>query len=94
VDVAFKSWEAKHGQEPDWKEKDFSGLSKLLRRRQGITLDEFRQRWTRYLDDSEEFVRKQGHSLAYFCSKFDAYIGTGSGRPPLTGSTPRPRITQ
>lgn len=71
---AERTWTERFGSMPTWMRKDFIGLSRTLRRHRGLTLEEFADRWGRYLQDSDAFVARQGYSLAYFCSRFDAYI--------------------
>jgi len=72
---AEKSWPATHsGNKPTWGAKDFAQLARILRRHRELTLEEFSARWGRYLADSDSWVAKQGHSLAFFCSRFDSYI--------------------
>lgn len=73
-EYAFEGWKAKFGQAPTWSAKDFTGLARLLKSKPTLTLDEFKARWTHYLADADPFVGKQGHSLAFFCSRFDSYI--------------------
>lgn len=74
VDFAYRSFEVKHGQKPAWGGKDFNGLKALLNRNQTLTPAELERRWEHYLASTESFTVKQGGSLAYFCSKFDAFI--------------------
>lgn len=84
VDFAYHSFEAKHRQPPAWAEKDFKNLKALLKRNQAHALEELERRWTHYLSSTEAFTVKQGDSLAYFCSKFDAFISgpiTEKGKP-------------
>jgi len=51
-----------------------------------MPIEEFKARWDRFLQDDEEFVAEQGHSLACFCSHFDAYIWRpGLDLPGFTG---------
>ena len=59
---------------PSWGVKDFVQLARLMRNHMEIPGKEFSARWKRYLADTDPFVKKQGYSLAFFCSKFDSYI--------------------
>ena len=92
VDFAYGSFEAKHGQKPDWNGKDFNGLKALLGKNQSLTLAELERRWTHYSGSTEPFTAKQGDSLAYFCAKFDAFIagpilaGKGNSNGKLVGT--------
>jgi hypothetical protein len=54
--------------------KDLVQLRRLLRLRPDLGLEEFAGRWHRYIHDNGPFIERQGHSLAFFCSRFDAYI--------------------
>jgi hypothetical protein len=74
VDFAFRSFEAKHGQKPNWDGKDFRNLASLLKRNQTLTSAELERRWQNYSSSTEPFTQKQGESLAYFCAKFDSFI--------------------
>lgn len=74
VDFASKDFEAKHGQKPTWLGKDFKTLSLMLAKAPGLGLSELRSRWTNYMESTEAFTRKQGGSLAYFCSHVDAFM--------------------
>lgn len=74
VDFAYRTFEAKHRQKPTWSGKDFNSLKALLGKNQSLTLAELERRWTHYARSTEPFTTKQGDSLAYFCSKFDAFI--------------------
>jgi len=73
-EYAFSRWTRKFGQQPTWAEKDYVMLSRLLKRQPGLTVEEFRSRWMRYLADADLFIAKQEYSLAFFCSRFDAYL--------------------
>ena len=73
VEFAHKTFEQKHSQKPTWIGRDYKALAELLKHSSVTTLD-FRRRWQNYLASSESFTVKQGHSLAYFCSKFDAFL--------------------
>lgn len=74
VDFAYRSYEAKHAQKPNWNEKHFNGLKALLKRNQTLTLAELERRWQHYSGSTEPFTANQGDSLAYFCSNFDRFI--------------------
>lgn len=74
VDFAYKTFEAKHRQRPNWNGKDFDNLKNLLRNSQTLNVQELERRWGHYLASTEPFTAKQGGSLGYFCSKFDAFI--------------------
>ena len=80
---AYDSWQAKFRAKPSWGPKDFAQLARLLRRQRDLSLDEFSARWKRYLADPDSFVAKQGYSLSFFCSRFDAYLDRNSQVPEL-----------
>jgi len=73
IQHARVTWAAKFKAKPSWSGKDDGLLSGLLRRRRDLTLEEFKARWERYLEDDDRFVGRMGYSLAWFCSRFDAY---------------------
>jgi hypothetical protein len=85
---AFESWKARFGKPPAWAEKDFVGLARMLKRNHEITESRFKAHWDRYLGDDDEFTRKQGHSLAFFCSRFDAYMDPELLRPKIALAKP------
>jgi hypothetical protein len=72
--TAESTFKQRFGSKPSWGAKDFVQLANLMRRHMGVSESEFVARWIRYLTDSEPFVLKQGHSLSFFCSKFDSYM--------------------
>jgi hypothetical protein len=74
VDFAYRAFELKHGQKPDWSGKDFKNLTALLKRNQALTLAELERRWNHYSASTERFTVSRGDSLDYFCSKFDSFI--------------------
>jgi hypothetical protein len=80
---AYRRWQEKFGSKPSWGPKDYAGLARLLRRQRELTLAEFRARWDRYLEDRDPFPAKMGHSLTYFCSRFDTYIDRSGLDVPL-----------
>jgi hypothetical protein len=80
---AYDRWQKKFGSKPSWGPKDFAQLARLLRRQRDLSLDEFSARWKRYLADPDSFVAKQGYSLSFFCSRFDAYLDRNSQVPEL-----------
>jgi hypothetical protein len=93
VDFAHKTFEANHdGQRPCWGPQDFQNLKTLLGKYQHLTEGELRRRWGYYLASTEQFTAKQGHSLAYFCSKFDCFISgplTEKGKPDVKDALAR-----
>jgi hypothetical protein len=74
VDYAYKTFQGKHGQRPNWNGRDFKTLKALLGENQTITAAELERRWNHYAQSTEPFTAKQGDSLAYFCAKFDSFI--------------------
>ncbi len=38
-----------------------------------LTLEEIKARMIAYLKDEDDFVKKQGHGLAFFCSRVNSY---------------------
>jgi len=93
TDYAHKTLTEKFGQKPAWEPRQFKALADLLRHHPDITLEEFTARWDRYLADQDHFVKKQGHSLTFFCSRFDTYVRPGAkasnGVDPRTVISPK-----
>jgi Helix-turn-helix domain len=67
------TWEDKVGAKPTWGAKDERQLSRVLRQHPELAFEEFKARWGRFLDDDDRWLAKMGYSLAWFCSRFDAY---------------------
>jgi hypothetical protein len=76
-EYAKSSFTEKFSQSPAWDTKHFVCLSKLLSSKSDMTLEEFKSRWNLYLSTDDVFHKKQGGSLAYFCSQFDKFIPQG-----------------
>lgn len=75
VNFAIEDFRARHGgQTPTWNGKDFRQLADLLGRNSDLQLDELKRRWTHYVSSPQQFIRDQGESLAFFCSRFDSFI--------------------
>jgi len=70
VILATETFRQKFGCLPTWGKKDFKNLSDLLKRSAGN--DDLERRWTHYLASTENFIVKNGYSLAIFCYRFDA----------------------
>ncbi len=83
----IQTWQKRFSSKPTWGSKDYSGLARILRRHPELTIAEFRARWDRYICDGDPFIaNRMGHSLAFFCSRFDAYINrSGLDIPEFTG---------
>jgi hypothetical protein len=69
VTFATQTFRQKFGCLPTWGKKDFKNLSDLLKRSAG---NDFERRWTHYLDSTENFIVRNGYSLAIYCYRFDA----------------------
>ena len=81
-DFAFKAFEGRFGQKPNWTVKDFVQLADLFKRRPELTLAEFARRWKFYMASTDPFLAKRGFSLAYFCANFDSFLsGPVQGKP-------------
>jgi hypothetical protein len=93
LEFAKTSFEAKHKHSPTWDcfGKDGAALAGFLRRAPHVTLDVWQAHISSFFDSTEVFTVKQGGSLAYFISKFDAFArgpilagpqkGGGNGKP-------------
>lgn len=64
VNFAFRSYERKHGQAPNWTGKDFKNLTDPLDRNPTLAPAELERRWNHYTASTEPFTTKQGDSLA------------------------------
>ncbi len=83
--TAEKTFHQRLGVKPSWSAKDYVQLAGLMRRHPELPEAEFTARWNRDLADTEPFVRKQGYSLAFFCSRFDSYIANRPASLPRLG---------
>jgi hypothetical protein len=96
LEFAKGSFEAKHKHPSTWDVfgKDGSALAAFLRRAAHVTLEMWQAHILNFFDSTEPFTVKQGGSLAYFISKFDAFEsgpilagpqkGTSNGKPTAT----------
>ena len=75
LEFAKASFETKHSRPPTWDcfGKDGSVLAAFLRRAPHVTLEVWQAHITDFFNSTEAFTVKQGGSLAYFISKFDAF---------------------
>lgn len=72
-DFAFSSYDEKFSEVPNWAERDRAELKALFDRKSDLTLVEFQRRWGFYLQSTDPFYVRQGHSLKFFCvHAFDA----------------------
>jgi hypothetical protein len=69
-----------HGERPTWVGKDYAGLARLLGIHPGMTVEVFASRYTNFLNSPTPYHQEQGGSLAFFCSKYDSFINSVSGR--------------
>jgi hypothetical protein len=75
VEFATETFRTKHdGHAPAWYGKDYRQLAELLKRNADLHLDELKRRWMHYVSSLQPFIRDQGDSLAFFCSRFDSFI--------------------
>lgn len=82
LDFAIGAFTQKYGQKPSWGGKDFKRLSEILVRAKELSPQELEDRWRNYMESTEDFTRKQGGSLAYFCGHVDRFLkGPLSERP-------------
>jgi len=82
TDYAIQAFTERFHRKPSWKQHEYIQFARL-RKSQELTLEAFRPIWDAYISDDDPWVKdKNGHSLACFCSKFDAYanrVGSDSG---------------
>jgi hypothetical protein len=83
-DFAFETYRNKFGETPNWMNKDFIQLANLFKRKDGLTVAEFKRRWTFYLKSTDKFIALQGYGLAFFCSKM--FDGLRNGPVDESGS--------
>jgi len=74
LEFAKGAFEAKHNHPPTWDcfGRDGSALAAFLRRAPHVTLEAWQAHILNFFDSTEAFAMKQGGSLSYFISKFDA----------------------
>lgn len=73
-EAAFEGFRKLHGAQPTWNGRDQKNLKTLLCSNPNITPSEFSKRWAFYLASTQKFIVEQGHSLAFFCSRFDSFL--------------------
>jgi hypothetical protein len=75
IDVAYKSYERKHGRKPLWQGKDWTGLAAFLKGHstESLPLERLMVLWENYSASTDPFIAKQGDSLAYFCSNINQF---------------------
>jgi hypothetical protein len=71
--AAYEGFKGKHGSPPVWGGKDQNSLRQFLKEHPEIALTAWESRVGNYFASTERFTVKQGGSLAYFISKFDAF---------------------
>lgn len=82
TDYAIERFRAKYGRKPDWQGYQYSNFVKL-QQRQSFSVEDFKLIWDAYMDDTDPFVvEKHGHSLAWFCARFDTYANRARGPQP------------
>jgi hypothetical protein len=74
LDFAFEAFAQNHGQKPTWGGRDFKALSAMLASNRSLDSEELERRWRNYMASTEDFTRKQGGSLAYFCANADRFL--------------------
>ena len=74
LEFAFAEFEQRHSQKPTWGGKDFKALSVMLASNKGLGSEELQRRFRNYIGSTEPFTRKQGGSLAYFCTHIDSFL--------------------
>jgi len=75
VQFAKESFKGKHaGRSPSWNGQDYARLADLLKRCPDLHFEELQRRWTHFASSPQPFIRDQGDSLKFFCSRFDSFI--------------------
>lgn len=93
--AAFEAFKGKNSTPPVWGGKDKNSLRQFLKEHPGIPLTEWEIRVRNYFTSTERFTVKQGGSLAYFISKFDAFASGPILERTSTGRThAKPDINQ
>lgn len=80
-DLIFSDYKQRRGVDlitdpSDW--KAFEGLLRATKNAPGMTVDEIRSRWIRFLSSERPFHREQGHPLRWFCLNINAFSENGS----------------
>jgi hypothetical protein len=81
LEIAVAGYRAKTGKDPFWMPRDTTVPLAELCAIPGLTVEDFAERWRNYLDSTEDFTRKMGFSLKFFCAHFGEFA-TGPKRPP------------
>jgi hypothetical protein len=61
---------------------DFKALKDLLastKEKPQFTLEMLQEYWNRFLNSHDDFHRRQGKPLRYFCTNINAFVGNGNG---------------
>ena len=79
-DCARSAFSKKFSQPPSWGVKDRTQLKHLFKRREDLTLEEFKRRWDTYIKSNDRWIKHtEGYGLGYFCSKFDSFLSDPAG---------------
>ena len=64
----------RYQQEPDWAhKKHWNQLSALMTRKGKVFLPEFKRRWDRFMESTDQWHEKQHGSLGWFCGESDKF---------------------
>jgi hypothetical protein len=74
VEFAKETFKTKHNCSPSWTTRDYGRLAALLKSDPNLLLEEMKRRWEFFLASPQQFIRDQGDSLGFFCSRFDSFI--------------------
>jgi phage replication O-like protein O len=78
-DRASQIFTEKFGTKPTWTAADYVQLTKLLRARTGVTVEEFDERYKNFLSSQVGFHQQQGGSLKFFVTHYDGFIKSFNG---------------
>ncbi len=74
-DYAKAKFVERYKQEPDWSaQKHWLGITRFMKKH---SLEEFKNRWDRFICTTDPYDSKQGGSLAWFCANADKFIEDG-----------------
>jgi hypothetical protein len=73
LDFAYEAFRTKNRIPPTWDDKEGANLKRFLLKQHHITAEEWQCRFANYLDSTDAFIWKQGHSLIYFMAHFDVF---------------------
>lgn len=76
---ASDKYREREREDPNWNHLQIGKLQTLLENKPDTWLLEFERRWTAYMETTDQFHRKQGGALGYFCDHVDKFKTESTG---------------